>query len=49
MPDGLRRYTQAMWRHLFAEVDEIDEESGQPHIAMTAWNALARLELALRG
>ncbi|HXC76808.1 MAG TPA: dATP/dGTP diphosphohydrolase domain-containing protein [Candidatus Acidoferrum sp.] len=49
VPDGFVRYTRAMWRHLFAEEEGIDEESDQPHIAMTAWNALARLELKLRG
>ena len=49
VPDGEQRYTDAMWRHLLAEkINPIDSDSGLPHAAQTAWNALARLELALR-
>jgi len=47
--DGITRYTSAMLRHLFKEMDEdYDAESGLLHAAQTAWNALARLELILR-
>lgn len=48
--DGERRYTDAMLRHLFAEAEgeELDNESGIRHAAHTAWNALARLDIALR-
>jgi hypothetical protein len=50
VPDGERRYTDAMLRHLLKEAEgEIcDLESGLPHAAHVAWNALARLDLALR-
>ena len=47
VPNGRERYTDAMFRHLFAG-SEIDEDSGLAHDAQTAWNALARLELRLR-
>jgi hypothetical protein len=48
--NGVQRYTDAMFRHLFYE------GSGQPndpdtdllHAAHTAWNALARLDLMIR-
>lgn len=46
VPEGERRYTDAMLRHLFAG-EEIDEESGMLHDAMVAWNALARLNIKL--
>lgn len=50
VPDGVRRYTDAMLRHHLAEaLGPIDEDSGLTHAAQTAWNALARLELMLRG
>jgi hypothetical protein len=43
---GVRRYTAAMLRHLFAEHQEFyDAETNLPHAAHAAWNALARLEL----
>jgi hypothetical protein len=50
VPDGVRRYTDAMLRHLMkeAEGESIDAESGIQHAAHLAWNALARLELELR-
>jgi len=49
VPDGARRYTDAMFRHALAEgIEKIDEESGLQHAAQVAWNALARLELMLR-
>lgn len=53
VPDGRRRYTAAMFRHYFQEGSQsfpkLDEELGLPHDYMTAWNALCRLELRLRG
>lgn len=50
VPDGVDRYTDAMYRHLLAEASgqEMDPDSGLPHAAQAAWNALARLELMLR-
>ncbi len=47
---GQRRDTAALGRHLLDEpCGEIhDAGTGLPHAAHTAWNALARLELALR-
>lgn len=46
--DARRRYTDAMGRHFLDEsaVGVLDE-SGQRNDAMVAWNALARLEVAL--
>lgn len=51
VPDGERRYTDAMLRHLLRQAggEVIDPETGLYHAAQTAWNALARLELSLRG
>lgn len=47
--NGIERYTDAMYRHLMAENEEIrDRESDLLHAAHAAWNALARLELLLR-
>lgn len=48
--DGHARYTDAMFRHLFAELsgEALDPELGVLHAAQVAWNALARLDLALR-
>lgn len=52
LPDGFRRYTDAMLRHVMAEMEEdgqhTDADSGLLHAAHAAWNALARLELLLR-
>jgi len=49
VPDGERRYTDAMLRHLLQEKTEgkIDKETGLLHSAQVAWNALARLQLQL--
>ena len=49
VPNGIRRYTSAMWRHWFAEKrgELIDQDSGSLHAAHCAWNALARLQLML--
>ena len=51
VPDGPRRYTDALYRHLNAEArGEVDDADTQlEHAAHAAWNALARLELLLRG
>ena len=49
VPDGVERYTDALWRHLLQENKEsTDPDSGLPHEFHVAWNALARLELLLR-
>lgn len=50
VPDGYNRYTAAMMRHFLLEPDEEnDSDSKLSHQAHLAWNALARLELMLRG
>lgn len=52
VPNARRRYTAAMLRHFLAEGEdepEIDEETGLYHDIHTAWNAVCRLELRLRG
>ena len=50
VPNGMERYTDAMYRHLLAEAtgQQCDTESGLAHAAHAAWCALARLELMLR-
>lgn len=48
--DGIRRYRDAMMRHLLkynAGIDK-DEETKLPHLAHMAWNALAMLELYMQ-
>ena len=45
VPDGRKRYEDALYRHLLAE--GVDEQSGLPHLAHAAWNLLAMLELEL--
>lgn len=49
VPDGEARYSDALLRHMTKEQTEgfTDGETGLPHAAHAAWNALARLELAL--
>ena len=44
------RYTDAQVRHMLstAKGEVIDSDSGLSHLAHEAWNAMARLELALR-
>lgn len=44
------RYQDALMRHLLKhnQGKEIDNETGKPHLAHVAWNALAILELYLR-
>lgn len=48
--NGFNRYTAALYRHLLmGSIEQHDTESGFSHNAHAAWNALARLELELRG
>lgn len=51
VPDGVQRYTDALYRHLLAEAagEVFDRDSDLLHAAHAAWNALAVLELKLRG
>lgn len=51
VPDGFRRYEDAQQRHaaLRHMGEELDKESGLLHLAHEAWNALAKLDLYLRG
>ncbi len=49
--DAETRYTDALVRHLLAmgvDPDGLDKETGLPHLAHVAWNALAVLELQAR-
>ena len=51
LPEGSQRYLDAMMRHLLAvdvDPDGLDKETGLPHLAHVAWNALAVLELQAR-
>lgn len=50
VPDGGQRYTDAMLRHLMREGagEQCDPDTQILHAAHVAWNALARLDLALR-
>lgn len=49
VPDGAQRYTDALYRHLLAhqQGEATDADSGLPHLAHAAWNALAILELQM--
>lgn len=48
VPDGVARYTDAMFRHLLKEPNEtLDPDTGIEHAAHAAWGALARLQLML--
>ena len=51
LPDGYNRYKAAMLRHLVAyeKGEVIDPESGLPHLAHMAWNALAVLYFSKKG
>ena len=50
VPNGHQRYTAAMDRHRLAEaIEPYDPDSQLLHAAHLAWNAVARLELVLRG
>lgn len=48
--NGFDRYSNAMVRHLMAEIDGpgVDSESKLLHAGHVAWNALARLHFLLR-
>lgn len=50
VPNGVDRYTDAMYRHLMKEAqgEMIDPQTELFHAAHTAWNALARLDLMVR-
>jgi Domain of unknown function (DUF5664) len=52
VPDGFRRYTKAMLRHVL-RIGDLDVILGVApehiHDAQVAWNALSRLEMKLRG
>jgi len=48
VPNGIERYTDAMYRHLLCEPGSLDKDTGLDHAAHAAWNALAVLELKLR-
>lgn len=46
VPDAETRYFDAMWRHLLkSRHEDLDPDSGLPHLAHMAWNLLAVLEL----
>ncbi len=47
VPEGRRRYLSAMYRHLAAieRGEEVDDESGLPHLAHVATNALFLAEI----
>jgi hypothetical protein len=48
VPDGEKRYTDAMLRHYLAEqFEDFDKDSELLHAAHLAWNALARLKFIL--
>ncbi len=49
--DAEERYADAAGRHWLkmAQGEEIDPDSGLPHLAHYAWNILAGLELTMRG
>lgn len=49
VPDGIDRYTDALYRHLLLSVhQEKDQESNLDHLAHACWNLLAIYELTLR-
>lgn len=50
VPEGFERYSDALVRHLISgsKGEFEDPDSGLPHAAHAAWNALARLELMLQ-
>lgn len=51
LPDAFERYNNALGRHTLLRKTEGEydvHDSGLPHLAQRAWNALATLELALR-
>lgn len=50
VPDGERRYLDAMLRHLIADLagEALDGESGLPHLDHALWNLAAVCELRKR-
>lgn len=50
VPNGVERYTDALWRHLLAEAggEALDPQTELSHAAHACWNCLARLELLVR-
>ena len=48
--NGSQRYADAQYRHMLKRSvgEDADPESGLTHLAHEAWNALARLDLAIR-
>lgn len=49
VPNGAERYNDAMWRHLLkARHEELDPESGLPHLDHMLWNLMAVVELRER-
>ena len=50
VPNGIERYLSALLRHYFKYRmgEEIDPESGLPHLSHMVWNSLAVLELYRR-
>ena len=51
VPNGVNRYTDAMLRHLLSEAsgELTDKDTGLLHASHVVWNALARLDLMIRG
>ena len=50
VPDAEARYLDAAMRHLLkSATEEVDMETGLPHLAHAAWNLLAVQELRERG
>lgn len=49
VPNGIERYTDALYRHLLAHAggELLDQESGLPHLSHAAWNCLAVLQLRM--
>ena len=50
VPNGVERYTDALWRHLLAEAggEAQDQQTELLHLSHACWNLLAVLELRLR-
>lgn len=50
VPNGHQEYSEAMVRHIMAEIKEgpVDSDDGRLHATRICWNALARLEIYLQ-
>ena len=49
VPDGRRRYYDALWRHILAATREtVDPDSGIPHLHHALWNLAAIIEMDSR-